>query len=189
MEAIAFGITAVCALLSAIAVVRSRDLVHAVLWLGVTLFATAVLYAMLGASFLAGVQVLLYVGGVVTLMIFGVMMTRRHERGAPRLEDAGSGRAAAVALAIFASFAWALHSTEGIDAPAAAPQPAVTSAADLGRALVTEYLLAFETVSMLLVAAMVGAIVVARRRDPGAASKPGIPRSVRVPMARTEAAE
>jgi len=72
---IGFAIVAASVLLAAIFVIRSVNLVHAVLWLGVTLGGTAVLYAMLGASFLAGVQVLLYVGGVVTLMIFGVMLT------------------------------------------------------------------------------------------------------------------
>src|SRR5271165_1194700 len=113
MEALAFGIAAGCALLSALAVVRSRDLVRAVLWLGVTLLATAVLYAMLGASFIAGVQVLLYVGGVVTLMIFGVMMTPRHEGVAAKLEEAGSVRAAAVAVVIFTCVAWAVLTTDG----------------------------------------------------------------------------
>ena len=174
MEPLAFGIVAGCALLSAIAVVRSADLVHAVLWLGVTLFATAVLYAMLGASFLAGVNVLLYVGGVVTLMIFGVMLTRRHGSKAPRLEDGNRGGAAACALALFALVAGAILSTPGLDpvvAPPAAAAPAPT-AGDLGRALLHEHVLAFEVVSMLLLAVMVGAIVIARRRDPGAEKPP-----------------
>jgi len=63
----------------ALRVVTSRDLVHAVLWLAVALLGTAVLYALLHAPFLAGIQVLTYVGGVVTLMVFGVMVTRKHE--------------------------------------------------------------------------------------------------------------
>lgn len=190
MDALAFGVVAGFALLAAVAVVRSRDLVHAVLWLGVNLFVTAVLYAMLGASFVAGVQVLLYIGGVVTLMIFGVMITRRHDgtpstgeqagsgparraRGAV-LEDVGSPRAAAVALAIFASVTWAVLSTDGLDVHTA---PAATSAADLGRALLRDHLLAFEAISMLLLAAMVGAIVIARRRDPSAAKQVPVRRS------------
>lgn len=175
MDALAFGIVAGFALLSAIAVVRSHDLVHAVLWLGVTLFTTAVLYAILGASFIAGVQVLLYVGGVVTLMIFGVMVTRRHDgpghRAGTRLEDTASARAGAVALAIFVSIAWAVLATDGLDAPAPA---AGSSTADLGRALLHDHLLAFEAVSMLLLAAMVGAIVIARRRDQGAVKQPTV---------------
>jgi NADH-quinone oxidoreductase subunit J len=192
MDALAFGVVAGFALLSALAVVRSRDLVHAVLWLGVTLFSTAVLYAMLGASFIAGVQVLLYVGGVVTLMIFGVMITRRHENGpalrarGTRLEDTASARAAAVALAIFVSVAWAVLATDGLDAPAV---PATTTAADLGRALLHDHLLAFEAVSMLLLAAMVGAIVIARRSDPGAVKQPAPVRPAAARLPAEEAAQ
>jgi NADH-quinone oxidoreductase subunit J len=186
MDALAFGVVAGFALISAIAVVRSHDLVHAVLWLGVTLFSTAVLYAILGASFIAGVQVLLYVGGVVTLMIFGVMITRRHtggpalRAGGTRLEDTGSARAAAVALGIFVAVAWAVLATDGLETPAPA---GTTTAADLGRVLLHEHLLAFEVVSMLLLAAMVGAIVIARRADPGAEKRPAAarPATPRVP--------
>jgi len=185
MEALAFGIAAGCALLSALTVVRSRDLVHAVLWLGVTLFATAVLYAMLGASFVAGVQVLLYVGGVVTLMIFGVMMTRRHDGATAKLEDPASARAAAVALSLFVAVAWAVLTTDGLDPVTPAPMPPVISAADLGRALLHEHVLAFEVVSMLLLATMVGAIVIARRRDPGAE----VPRTLDRSAATVPAAE
>jgi NADH-quinone oxidoreductase subunit J len=179
MDALAFGIVAGFALLSATAVVRSHDLVHAVLWLGVTLFVTAVLYAILGASFIAGVQVLLYVGGVVTLMIFGVMVTRRHDGPdhralGTRLEDTASARAGAIALAIFGSIAWAVLATDGLDAPAPAAE---SSAADLGRALLHDHLLAFEAVSMLLLAAMVGAIVIARRRDQGAVKQAPVRRA------------
>jgi NADH-quinone oxidoreductase subunit J len=79
MGTIAFAIVAALMLISALLVVSSKNLVRAVLWLGVTLTLTAALYAMLEATFMAGVQVLLYVGGVVTLMLFGLMLTRRHE--------------------------------------------------------------------------------------------------------------
>lgn len=111
MAEVAFFALAACALLSALFVVRSRNLVHAVLWLGVTLLATAALYAALGASFLAGVQMLVYVGGVVTLMIFGVMITRRHEGNVVPAESSGGARAAIVSLAFFGLVAWAIHAT------------------------------------------------------------------------------
>jgi NADH-quinone oxidoreductase subunit J len=187
METLAFSVVAACALLSAIAVVRSLDLVHAVLWLGVTLFATAALYAMLGASFIAGVQVLLYVGGVITLMIIGVMMTRRQSGAAARLERRWSEPAALAALAIFGTVTWAVVATDGLDAPAPPPAP---SAADLGRALLHDHLLAFETVSMLLLAAMVGAIVISRRRDPGAVAKrPPVRAASASPVAPATSAE
>ncbi len=169
---LSFGFVAACALLSAVAVVRSAHLIRAVVWLGVTLFATAVLYAMLDASFLAAIQVLLYVGGVVTLMIFGVMITRRHDGIVVPAETDGSGRGGAVALAMFAVLAWAILATPGIDDPGARAAP--TAPAELGRALLRDHLLAFEAVSMLLLGAIVGAIVIARKRDPAAARAPAV---------------
>jgi len=169
---IGFGVVAVCALVSAILVVRSADLIRAVLWLGITLIATAALYAMLGASFLAGVQLLLYVGGVMTLMVFGVMITRRHEGIAPTTTDTVNPvRGAVVALALFGVVANAIVKTEGLDAASAVPSAPLTLA-DLGRAILHEHVLAFEVLSLLLLAAIIGAVVLARRRDPGPATEP-----------------
>src|SRR5262244_4392229 len=85
----------------ALRVVTCRDLVRAVLWLAATLLGTAVLYALLHAPFLAGVQVLTYVGGVVTLMIFGVMVTRKHEGTSFTIDGSGRLRAALAAGAFF----------------------------------------------------------------------------------------
>jgi NADH-quinone oxidoreductase subunit J len=162
MATVAFGILAAALLLSAIFVVHARNLVHAVLWLGVTLLVTAALFVMLDAGFLAGVQVLLYVGGVVTLMAFGVMLTRRHDG---RVAVAGSsrvGRGAVIAAATFGVIAAAVARSE-----LPAGEKTVTTA-ELGSGLVTTHLLAFEALSFLLLAAIIGAIVIARRRDPGA---------------------
>jgi NADH-quinone oxidoreductase subunit J len=164
-ETFCFGLAAACALLSALFVVRSTNLVHAALWLGVTLLTTAVLYAMFGASFLAGVQVLVYVGGVITLMIFGVMITRRHDGVVVQAESARQARGVVVAGGFFGIVAAAIRSTEGLDVGLV---PNAISPADLGRAFLREQVLAFETLSVLLLGAIVGAIVIARRRDPGA---------------------
>ncbi len=162
--AIGFAVLASCALVSAYFVARSEDLVHAVLWLAASLLVTAAIYAMLGASVLAGVQALVYVGGVITLMIFGLMITRRHDTAIVRAESQGIVRGGLVASALFALLAWAILATPGLDAPVdVSPLPP----AELGRALVQRHVLAFEVLSVLLLAAMVGAIVIARRRDPG----------------------
>lgn len=169
---IGFGLVAACALLSAIFVVRSANLIRAVLWLGVTLVATAALYAMLGASFLAGVQLLLYVGGVMTLMVFGVMITRRHEGIATTSTDTTNPvRGAIVAMALFGVVANAIVKTEGLDA-APVPPPAPLTLPDLGHAILGEHVLAFEVLSLLLLAAIIGAVVIARRRDPGPVTEP-----------------
>ena len=171
ITSVGFGLVAACAIVSAIFVVQSANLIRAVLWLGITLIATAALYAMLGASFLAGVQLLLYVGGVMTLMVFGVMITRRHEGIASTTKDTTNPvRGALVALALFGVVANAIFKTEGLDA--AAPPVAPLTLPELGRAILHEHVLAFEVLSLLLLAAIIGAVVIARRRDPGPATEP-----------------
>lgn len=159
------GFGALAALLvgfPALRVVTSRDLVRAVLWLAVTLLGTAVLYALLHAPFLAGVQVLTYVGGVVTLMVFGVMVTRKHDGTTVAIDGTNRVRGALAALAFFAVVASAILRTD-----LSALLPAETpSTQELGLALLDRYLLAFEVASVLLLAAIVSAVVLARRRDP-----------------------
>lgn len=163
MAQVGFGVLAACLLLSAIFVVRAKNLVHGVLWLGATLVVTAAFFVMLEATFLAGVQVMLYVGGVVTLMAFGVMLTRRHDGRTLVAGSSGAGRAALAAAAIFGVVAQAVMRGELPATPAAA----TATTAELGTGLVTTHVLAFEVLSFLLLAAIIGAIVIARRRDPG----------------------
>ncbi len=165
MGTIAFAIVAALMLISALLVVSSKNLVRAVLWLGVTLTLTAALYAMLEATFMAGVQVLLYVGGVVTLMLFGLMLTRRHEG---LLVPADSGTPLRGILGAGAVFGLLASATVHSTLPQA-PATEATSATVLGRAILGTHLIAFEALSLLLLAVLIGAIVIARRRDFGAA--------------------
>lgn len=163
MGDVGFYLVAALTLMSAVLVVRTHNLVHAALWLGATLLTTAAYYAVLESSFLAGVQVLVYVGGVITLMIFGVMITRRHEGIVVQADSHGSAKGLVVAIGLFAVLAGAIRKTEGLDV--VRPTTPVTTA-EIGRALLQTHVLAFEVVSFLLLAAIVGAIVVARKRDP-----------------------
>lgn len=147
--------------LGALFVVRAKNMIHAVLWLGVTLLGTAAFYARLNAPFLAGVQVLTYVGGIVTLMIFGVMVTRRHEGIEAEAASVSADRGI-----IFASALFVVLSVVTWKSATTIPSPApVATSADLARVLLNEYLIAFEALSLLLLAAIVGAVVLARRRD------------------------
>jgi NADH-quinone oxidoreductase subunit J len=181
MNPIGFGIVAACLLLSALFVVGGRNLVHSVLWLAVTLATTAVLFVMLSAPFLAGIQVLLYTGGVITLMLFGVMLTRRQE-GVMVENETTEGRrfpAAVTGALMFGVIAAAIHKTENLP-----NNPGrLVSTQEIGNSFLTENLLAFEVLSVLLLAAMIGAIVVARKLDYGQERPPA--RS-RVPRAREE---
>ncbi len=159
----------------ALRVVTSRDLVRAVLWLAVTLLGTAVLYALLHAPFLAGVQVLTYVGGVVTLMVFGVMVTRKHDGTLVAIDGANRGRGALAAIAFFAVVASAILRTDLSQLPA----QETPSTQALGVSLLDRYLIAFEVASVLLLAAIVSAVVLARRRDPAPDAEAAGPASLR----------
>jgi len=170
MDPIGFGIVAACLLLSAMFVVSGKNLVHSVLWLAVTLATTAVLFVMLAAPFLAGIQILLYTGGVITLMLFGVMLTRRHEGVMIENESSPSRRlpAAFTSALLFGVVAGAIRKTENF--PEGPPRQVSTQ--EIGNSFLTEHLLAFEVLSILLLAAMIGAIVVARKMDHGQERRP-----------------
>ena len=166
-EELGFGLLALALVgVPAVRVVTCRDLVRAILWLAATLLGTAVLYALLHAPFLAGVQVLTYVGGVVTLMVFGVMVTRKHEATAFTIDGAARLRGALAALAFFVVVAVAILRTDLSSLTPVEPP----STQELAFSLLDRYLLAFEVASVLLLAAIVSAVVLARRRDPGPAA-------------------
>jgi len=162
MSSLGFFLTAAVITTGALFTVRSHNLVRAVLWLALTLLGTAALYAQWDEPFLAGVQVLTYVGGVVTLMIFGVMVTRRHENLGAAAENDTDERGSIIALALLVLLGIAIYRT-----PMPEPSTAVTVATvePVAKALLDEYLLAFELLSVLLLAAIVGAVVLARRTD------------------------
>lgn len=174
MMGFGFGLVCLVLVFSALATVFTEDLIRGVYWLAVSLLATAVLYGLLDAGFLAGVQVLTYVGGVVTLMIFGVMVTRRQDGGTIPTLGADGFRSALVAGGAFVAMTSAIVAS---NLEASAPQVVqhVTTQA-LARSLLDEYLLAFEAASLLLLSAIVGAVVLARRKDGEGVHVPGMSR-------------
>ncbi len=139
---------------------------------GALLFLIAALYLMLDADFLAAVQVMLYVGGVTVLILFVVMLTYRIAATGRNLPAAGqaneqAGIAALVSAGLLAALAWMILQTPAWhDFIKPAPQAAAggTTAA-IGNMLLSEALLPFEVASLLLLAAMVGAIVLSRGRE------------------------
>ena len=156
-----FFLVAAVAVVSAIAAMAHRNPVVNVLSLVVTLFSIAVSYALLGAEFLAAAQILVYAGAILVLFLFVVMLL-----GAPAEPDAGESRPfqrtaglalAALAAAGGAAVVAAIH--------AAAPAGALRGTAQaLGVMLTGEYLFAFEFISVLLLAALVGALVLVKRK-------------------------
>ena len=162
-----FVLAALVTAFAAVLVVAGKNLVRAVMALALVLLGTAVVYALLDASFLADVQVLTYVGGVVTLMIFGVMVTRRHEGIEAEASSEGSERGLIFAAAFFVLLSVVIWKTAPV-----IPNPApIATSAQLARVLLDDYLIAFEALSLLLLAAIVGAVVLVRRKDPEAVTK------------------
>lgn len=146
---------------AAIGVVTSRNVVHAALYLVGTLMGAAALYILLLAEFVAWVQVLVYVGAIVVLMLFGLMLTRAPI-GRANFDNNQRLLSALTALAVFVVTSYIMvRAFEGqtIDLT----REAGTLTRSIGEVIFSAYVLPFEVVSMLLLAALVGAVVIARR--------------------------
>ncbi|MER5775012.1 NADH-quinone oxidoreductase subunit J [Streptomyces sp. NPDC002039] len=164
---IAFVLVGLATLGAALVTVTTRQLVHAALWLVVALGGIAVEYLLLTAEFIAWVQVLIYLGSVVVLLLFGLMLTKAPIGRSP---DADSGnRPVALGVAIVAAVAlvWVVvdaFRTTWIDLDGAAQG----STRVTGEFLFQHWVLPFEALSVLLLAALIGAIVLSRRNDTAA---------------------
>lgn len=148
-------------LAGALGVVLTRNLFRSALCLAVALLGVAGLYLYLAAEFLAVVQVLIYVGAILILLVFGVMLTARIADPAVPALNRYAWLAVVVALGIGVVLLTALRRTPMLPARPVTVVPL----AELGRGLVTTYVLPFEVLSLILVAALVGAIVIAKRPE------------------------
>jgi NADH-quinone oxidoreductase subunit J len=165
-EQIVFILTAILTLGAALMVVTTRNLVHAALWLVVALFGIAVFYVILHAGFLAVAQVVIYIGAIAILMIFAIMLTRRVARDSGSQLNSNWVWGLVVALTTFAGLVWMLSGWSAFGSMAPAWSPLMDPVKLLGLALVAPngYVLPFELTSILLLAAMIGAIIIAWER-------------------------
>lgn len=163
---IIFIIVAAATLGAAAMVVIARNIIHAALWLVVALFGVAVLYGLLNAGFLAVAQVVIYIGAIAILMIFAIMLTRRIAADSGPQVNANWIGAAIVSAALLVGLVWMLSTWPGFNSPASPLSPRDDSLVQLGQALVSPnaYVLPFEVASVLLLAALIGAIMVAWER-------------------------
>jgi NADH-quinone oxidoreductase subunit J len=159
-ENIVFLVVAVAMAVAGVWVVTSRNVVHAALMLVLALAGSAALFLMLGAEFVAWAVVLVYIGAVVILFLFGIMITRAPiGRDSAELDHRRRWPAALVAMATFATIVTATTAYFGDE-----PIPeGVQRAADLGESLFNRFVVPFEAVSFVLLAALIGGIVLARR--------------------------
>jgi NADH:ubiquinone oxidoreductase subunit 6 (subunit J) len=158
--AVAFWVIAITTVVCALMVAAVRDLVHAVIFLVLTFVGVAGIYVVLAADFVAVVQILIYAGAISVLMVFAIMLTpasdRRNSETAFRLP------AAVISVLVLAVVAFVAYDTEWAlsDREAFA-----TTARSIGEALLSPYVVAFEIAAVLLTAAMIGAIVLARGEE------------------------
>ena len=156
---IVFYLLAAVTIAGALGVVLAKKLVHAALLLTVTFIGIACLYFKLGADFLGAAQLMIYAGGVAVLIVLGVMLTR-HAPGEATSPDNARWFAAPVAAALFFAVVFsAVYVTpfaERLDAPVGTT---IEALADL---MLGEYVMTFELAATLLLAALVGAIVLAK---------------------------
>ena len=161
-ESVGFWVVAPALLASSLAVVLTKNLFHAVLYLAASLVSTGVVFLLLDSPFLFGVQLLLYAGGVVTIVVFAIMLTERlvGERITQTSRHVVNG--AVVAAAVFVGVMGFL-----IQAPRSAPRPALGADATvaIGRALVGPFAAPLELLGVLLVIALLGALYFARTED------------------------
>jgi len=168
---VAFGLIT---LGGAVAVVTTRNLFRATIWLMVSLFGIAGLFVLLEAPFLAAVQVLVYIGAIAILFTFAVMLTRSLTQLKDRYNRPYATLAASVLL--FAFLTWVIWQVWGNWTPSGDIMLAtISDTTDLGVALVDKegLVLPFELASLLLTAAMIGAIVIARDVDEDEKEKRG----------------
>jgi NADH-quinone oxidoreductase subunit J len=157
---VAFWILAAGMVLAAIGVVRSQNVVHAALYLVVVLGGAAAQYILLAAEFVAWVQVLIYIGAVIILFLFGIMLTRAPMRGETNLDNDQRWPAAVVSVFLLGVLATLLIDAFS-DHEITLKHP--TSTEQVSNLIFRVYVVPFEVVSILLLAALVGAVVIARR--------------------------
>ncbi|MBU2502983.1 NADH-quinone oxidoreductase subunit J [bacterium] len=155
-----FILLALLTVVPAVWVVSSRNIVHAGFGLLFTLFGAAGLYAYMGADFIAVTQLMVYIGGVLVLILFTVMMTRvpsggRRTHGLDRYVPAG-----VFAALVFGVLYKTITSVEW----GGSEQPAMPTIAEIGTNFMTSYIFPFEYVSLVLLAALIGAAILIRER-------------------------
>jgi NADH-quinone oxidoreductase subunit J len=159
-ENVAFGVIAAAIIIAALRVVTTKNIVHAALYLIIVLAGVAAQYFLLGAEFIGTAQILIYLGAIVVLFLFGIMLTRAPLTGESSLDNDQRWLAAVVGLLLLGVMAYAL-----IDAfdDVELPEDTVQRTAEVSDSVFSTYLVPFEVVSVLLLAALVGAIVIARK--------------------------
>ena len=162
VQTIVFIICSLVTLGAAFAVVTSKNLFHSALFLVLSFVGVAGLYVLLEAPFLAAVQVLVYVGAIAILIVFAIMLTRRLMAKDLVQRNAQWGWSALASVLFFVALGLVLIRVNWPVVEAAVPKETISI---LGQDLMVTYLVPFEVASLLLLVAMIGAIIIAKRED------------------------
>src|SRR5262245_12915184 len=170
LELVLFYIFAAIAVVSAILVIQQRNVVHSAAFLGATLFAVAGIFLTLHAEFLAGVQVIVYVGGILVLFVFVIMLISVERAEHERQYNRQWTIALVTSAILIAELGYGLYrGKDSFVLPPAVIPPAIPAPGNselVGTTLYTTYLLPFEIASIMLLVAIVGAVVLAKKRTP-----------------------
>ncbi len=163
LQQIIFILFTAITLLSGLFCVTTRNMFHAALYLVISLFGVASMFAMLEASFLAAAQLIVYVGAVAILIIFAVMLTRGGAGTQPARRQFNTQAGLAAVVTVVTLFIL-LRVVPFFNYPVQVAAVPVDILTQLGQALVGDFVLPFEVASILLLAALIGAIYIARER-------------------------
>jgi len=159
---IIFYLFAAITVLSALFVVTTRNIIYSAFYLLFTFFGVAGIYVLLGADFIAIAQIMVYVGGILILILFGVMLTNKIT-GVEIRTGTVQILPAAIGTGVFmGAVVAAMLYTDWRSEPGVIP---FATANDLGRLLITDYVLIFELLGILLLIALIGAASIARREQ------------------------
>ena len=158
----AFAVFAVIGTISAIRVVTTKNVVRGALFLVVSLGSVGIVFLISAAEFVAGVQILIYVGSIVILFLFGLMLTKAPI-GRDTLDNQQRLVAAIVGVGIFAGLVFLIQNAFSLSDPKVRLEH--TPSAAIGATMFHSFVLPFEAISFLLLAALIGAVVLARKDD------------------------
>lgn len=170
-DALLFYVLGAITVIGALLVVSQKNPVYSVLSLIASFFGLAGLYVLLEAPFVAVAQIIIYAGAIMVLFLFTVMLLNapredaaEWDRSHPLYRPMAVRAGAVLAVLLALELGWALSRTSGLGAAVNESSGDLTIAT-MGRTLFTDYMFAFEVTSILIIAAMVGAVVLARKRE------------------------
>jgi NADH-quinone oxidoreductase subunit J len=171
-DALLFYIFAAVTVLGALMVVTQKNPVYSVLSIIMAFFGLAGLYVLLEAPFVAVAQIIIYAGAIMVLSLFVIMLLNapredaaEWDRSHPLYRPMAVRVGGVLALLFALELGWALARTSGLTVGVGNERSAASSVQELGRVLFTDYMFAFEVTSILIIASMVGAVVLAKKRE------------------------